>query len=318
VTPKDANQTRHISFQEIRNLQAEMPVHICTSEREGGRAGGGRAGGEASAAGNRSGVCRPRFHPPTSIPAGPHLNPAPYPPPPCPGFGHYINEARAAGAVVVTTDHPPMSELVTPAAGVLVEPERTASYPLMALRDYADINAFLGPRQICDGAARALAFRPGDAAARGALARADYLRDRREFIARVKELSAELARRGAGGKKGGGATGSDGAGDGGGSSREREGEGSSRGAVVGAAPAPKPRKRTAPGAAQTRDGAERSGSGGSGAAKRAAVEAARPRGRSGSSSRSSGGSSAKSDGSGAGSGGKQRGAAAAEAEVLRP
>jgi hypothetical protein len=45
------------------------------------------------------------------------------------GFGHYINEARAAGALVVSTDHTPMSELVQDgASGLLVKPSRTGSY----------------------------------------------------------------------------------------------------------------------------------------------------------------------------------------------
>lgn len=33
------------------------------------------------------------------------------------GFGHYLNEARAAGAFIITTDHPPMNEFVTQGAG---------------------------------------------------------------------------------------------------------------------------------------------------------------------------------------------------------
>lgn len=42
------------------------------------------------------------------------------------GFGHYINEALSAGAVVVTTDAPPMNEFVTAANGftVTAEPEK--------------------------------------------------------------------------------------------------------------------------------------------------------------------------------------------------
>lgn len=71
------------------------------------------------------------------------------------GFGHYINEARAAGAAIISTDHPPMNELVTEAEGLLVVPERAASYPEMALAPYANISAFLSPQQLC-GAVDAL------------------------------------------------------------------------------------------------------------------------------------------------------------------
>jgi glycosyltransferase involved in cell wall biosynthesis len=36
------------------------------------------------------------------------------------GFGHYINEARGVGAIVVTTDCSPMNELIRPEYGILV------------------------------------------------------------------------------------------------------------------------------------------------------------------------------------------------------
>jgi hypothetical protein len=32
------------------------------------------------------------------------------------------------GALIVSTDHPPMNELVAPGSGVLVRPSRTSSY----------------------------------------------------------------------------------------------------------------------------------------------------------------------------------------------
>lgn len=41
------------------------------------------------------------------------------------GYGHVIGEAMSCGAVVVTTDAPPMNELVTPARGVLVSVARS-------------------------------------------------------------------------------------------------------------------------------------------------------------------------------------------------
>jgi hypothetical protein len=129
---------------------------------------------------------RPRSAPRPSLPSSPP-----------PGFGHYINEARAAGATVITTDHPPMNELVTPETGLLVKPERTASYPHMALRDHADINAFLSPAQICAAADRALRLGGGAAAGLGRAAREGYLRGRDDVVARAGELRDELARRAA-------------------------------------------------------------------------------------------------------------------------
>ena len=41
------------------------------------------------------------------------------------GFGHIILEGLSVGGVVITTDAPPMNELVTPDAGLLVAVERT-------------------------------------------------------------------------------------------------------------------------------------------------------------------------------------------------
>lgn len=64
------------------------------------------------------------------------------------GFGHYINEARAASALVITTNHPPMNELITAATGVLIPAQHTFSHtdpPVPALGKYGNISASVSP-----------------------------------------------------------------------------------------------------------------------------------------------------------------------------
>ncbi len=43
----------------------------------------------------------------------------------CEGFGHYLNEGRSSGACIITTDAPPMNELVDNTSGVLVHCENS-------------------------------------------------------------------------------------------------------------------------------------------------------------------------------------------------
>lgn len=49
------------------------------------------------------------------------------------GFGHYINEARSVGAVIITTDAPPMNEMVDDQCGVLVPVSHTGKQHLGTL-----------------------------------------------------------------------------------------------------------------------------------------------------------------------------------------
>lgn len=51
----------------------------------------------------------------------------------CEGFGHYINEARSCGAHIITTDAPPMNELVTTDFGTLITPHSQRTIQLLGL-----------------------------------------------------------------------------------------------------------------------------------------------------------------------------------------
>ncbi|KAJ0401729.1 hypothetical protein P43SY_003050 [Pythium insidiosum] len=53
------------------------------------------------------------------------------------GYGHYINQARAAGGLIVTTNAAPMNELVTPSSGVLVDAP-TSYFPQQLLGGFSD------------------------------------------------------------------------------------------------------------------------------------------------------------------------------------
>jgi hypothetical protein len=57
------------------------------------------------------------------------------------GFGHYLNEARSVGALIVTTDAAPMNELVDDTCGVLIAPVRTEKQNY-ALRHIIDVAGF--------------------------------------------------------------------------------------------------------------------------------------------------------------------------------
>jgi hypothetical protein len=54
------------------------------------------------------------------------------------GYGHVIGEAMSCAAVVVTTDAPPMNELVTPERGVLIRVARSEQMR-RSMRNYIDV-----------------------------------------------------------------------------------------------------------------------------------------------------------------------------------
>jgi hypothetical protein len=124
------------------------------------------------------------------------------------GFGHYVNEARAAGALVVASAHAPLDELVWeeeeeaasgadphgrgPPTGVLIRPyDPTSAYfsqpgpPVPALARYAHMSVRLSPRDICAAVECALALAPEERARRGQAARRAFVEGRRALERRL-------------------------------------------------------------------------------------------------------------------------------------
>jgi glycosyltransferase involved in cell wall biosynthesis len=102
------------------------------------------------------------------------------------GFGHYIVEAMSTAAVVVTTDGPPMNELVEPACGLLVASAREESRHLGACY-------FVDPQALDARIEEAFAMGDCDKEALGRAARARFERLRADFQAKVGEIFAAKA-----------------------------------------------------------------------------------------------------------------------------
>lgn len=98
-----------------------------------------------------------------------HLCPSSYE-----GFGHTINESRSNGALIITTNAPPMNELVTAEFGIGV-PWRSTSRQRMATHYHVDVDELEKAIDL------ALSMPPETIDAVGAKARAAYLAGRNDF-----------------------------------------------------------------------------------------------------------------------------------------
>jgi glycosyltransferase involved in cell wall biosynthesis len=101
------------------------------------------------------------------------------------GYGHVIGEAMSCGAIVVTTDAPPMNELVTSERGVLVAVER--SEPMRrSMRNYVDVGDL-------EAKLNAIFVMPEEhRAVLGGRARAWYEAQDRRFERRLRDFLAGL------------------------------------------------------------------------------------------------------------------------------
>jgi glycosyltransferase involved in cell wall biosynthesis len=101
------------------------------------------------------------------------------------GFGHYINEARAMGALVIAVDGPPMNELVDDSCGILVRPSSTAAMN-------HGIRFGITAEDLAVAIERALNLDVDERRELGAKARARFLAEGAAFRERARELFARL------------------------------------------------------------------------------------------------------------------------------
>jgi hypothetical protein len=103
------------------------------------------------------------------------------------GFGHYLVEAMSVGAIVLTTDGPPMNELVSPERGILI-PYRDSAKRGLATRYLVDA---AGLESSVDAV---LTLPPERLAQLSAAARGFYLDNDRRFAGRWAQAVAAMAR----------------------------------------------------------------------------------------------------------------------------
>jgi glycosyltransferase involved in cell wall biosynthesis len=103
------------------------------------------------------------------------------------GYGHVIGEAMSCAAVVVTTDAPPMNELVTPERGVLIRVAR--SEPMRrSMRSYIDIADLEAKLKLV------FAMSPEQRSQLGLNARAWYEAQHLRFETALRVFLSEIAR----------------------------------------------------------------------------------------------------------------------------
>ena len=102
------------------------------------------------------------------------------------GFGHYIMEAMSCRSVTLTTDGPPMNELVRPDRGVLIE-RLPDAVPMRLSHRY-----FFDPASLEREVDRVLRMNPVERAAMGDSARAFFLKNDQAFRQRFVDVLRDL------------------------------------------------------------------------------------------------------------------------------
>ena len=101
------------------------------------------------------------------------------------GFGHYINESRAMGAVIITTDAPPMNELIDSQSGVLISPLSTTQMSL-------GFRHLISEESIEEAINQVLKISDEELMLIRKNARKRYLKDRQNFITQIQNTFSNL------------------------------------------------------------------------------------------------------------------------------
>ncbi|ETV91625.1 hypothetical protein H310_13875 [Aphanomyces invadans] len=109
------------------------------------------------------------------------------------GFGHYINQARAAGALVLTTNASPMNEFVDATSGILIEASERPTNGKVLMGNGTEWN--IEPRAICAGMDEILAMTPRERQSMAEEGRRRYFDQLRFFRTQMNDLREWLRRR---------------------------------------------------------------------------------------------------------------------------
>eukprot|EP00299_Pterocystis_sp_00344_P012752 c6164_g1_i1.p1 GENE.c6164_g1_i1~~c6164_g1_i1.p1 ORF type:complete len:387 (+),score=38.54 c6164_g1_i1:163-1161(+) len=102
------------------------------------------------------------------------------------GFGHYLNEARSIGAVIISVDHAPMNELVNSSSAILITPSSTTEWGAIPNLDYR--YAVIQPPDIINAVERVMRMSEDEKYQMGRRARERYEADTAAFELAGKAL----------------------------------------------------------------------------------------------------------------------------------
>lgn len=97
------------------------------------------------------------------------------------GFGHYINEAKSTGAIIITTDAAPMNELCTDDFAIFCEAEK---YRLMGIVDTWNVR----PESITNAVIRCRNLSEKQIKTMSEASRQSFLDNDKEFRTKIKEV----------------------------------------------------------------------------------------------------------------------------------